>query len=151
MKAKSNRSKPNDELLIHYYLMGCGTIDTRGLPAIGYIEDDGLSRLLVRLLRSDRPIRQIRSDLADLFDPDATQTERRLIFSFRRPGRRRHSDLYGFTIARFILEHVKLGTKREAAFALAQSKFNLNRSTVLKAWSEFKHLAKAAVLIETAG
>jgi hypothetical protein len=152
MKTKPDLSMPNDELLIHVYLMGARMLDRRGLPAIGYIGDEKwIHQLLARLLRSDRPIRRIRLDLAALFDPDATQADRHLVFAYRKPGRRRHPDLYGFTIAEFILKQVNSGSKREAIFAVAQKKFNLNRSTILKAWKEYKHLAEAALLMEAEG
>jgi hypothetical protein len=135
-----------DETLIRVLLNGYVRHDEKGLRRQAYLESDGEDELaaraaMARHLRSDSPLtREQRDVLADLFDPDpgvAFRNDRRIIFQYRRRGRR-SQHLANTQISQHIWERLCSGWNVESAVQDATTKYELSREDVFKIWSRFR-------------
>jgi hypothetical protein len=107
----------------------------RGDLRKGSTRDLQARRTLARMLASSKPLDPgLRFILADAVDPDG---EYGLQLSLKRkpgrPGRvnERH-------VAAYVYQKKNAGMKLESAVKEAMTKFNVSRSTVLGAWSEWR-------------
>jgi hypothetical protein len=134
LKLKVDLQTP-DDWRADYFLWG-QTPPTSGLFRRDYAkegsQDERLAReALVRVLRKPEPLsRTIRSRLAELFDTDSTNAERKLVFKRRRKGRP-HKSRSNKQVANYVESMEKVGGK-EAAVAAAQEQFGLSRKQVYK-------------------
>ena len=101
---------------------------------------------MARHLRSDSPLtREQRDVLADLFDPDPSvgfKNERRIIFQYRRCGRR-SQHLANTQISQHIWELFCSGWDVESGVQDATTKYKLSREDVFKIWSRFRPIYEA--------
>jgi hypothetical protein len=124
----------------------------------GYVEEDAKGRLrskylrpgsreerdarqaLARVLRDDALDRQMRHQLADLFDPPPS-ADRKLEFVNQRPGR--HADPVARTqIAEYIYAQARAGTVTKAIEA-AILKFEVSEELAKKIWGSYRPLLES--------
>jgi hypothetical protein len=141
----------SDLQLIKALLGGSIEQDSRGRLQLVYLEEgtaDELSarRALARILRSDAPLdHQIRSKLAELFDPDgAWLEERKISFPFRRRGKPT-DHAAAIQVFAYVNDRRKKTKKNPKAtlvkaFADAALKFSISEEMAKRYWRHYSKL-----------
>lgn len=133
----------NQDLIVEL-LCGRTVHDMHGLSEVIYLEEGSYQELearraLANVLRSSKPLDLgLRTLLADLFDPDRDEIDRKLRFVHRRKGKPWTKAQAEKQIAEFIWAAVQEGTKGESAFSLAMGKFGLKRTRIIEIWSHWQ-------------
>ena len=96
-------------------------------------------RAIARLLRSNGLLdRQLRTNLADLFEPSPPAWEQRKIRIVSRRRGRRVDHISNTQIAEHVWEQVGAGAKVTAAIESAADEFGVEPETVTKIWGKYK-------------
>jgi len=103
----------------------------------GSPEEVEARRAIVRVLRSNRPLRLLRWHLADLFDPDPVSEQRTIEFVFRRQGTPT-DHIRNTQIAQYVWGQVKQGDRVTKAINNAANKFALSQSTIKNIWNIYR-------------
>ena len=98
-------------------------------------------RAIARLLRSNGPLdRQLRTNLANLFDPDPPESEQRKIeIAFQARGRYR-DHVRNTQIAYHVWGEVSAGRKVVAAINSAVEKFEVSEELVKQIWGRYRRV-----------
>jgi hypothetical protein len=137
----------SDLELAQALLRGSIEQDARGRLRLVYLkegtaEDLAARRALARILRSDAPLNyQIRSKLAELFEPDvAWLEERKISFSFR--GRGKPTD-HAAAVQVFICVNdglKKPGATLNRAYAEVAQEFGMSEEMAKKYWRRYSQI-----------
>jgi len=96
-------------------------------------------RAIARLLRSNGLLdRQLRTNLADLFEPSPPAWEQRKIRIVSRRRGRPIDHISNTQIAEHVWEQVRAGAKVTAAIESAADEFGVEPETVTKIWGKYK-------------
>ena len=138
---------PGSDLQLAWMLLGGYVdVDHRGRCRSRYLkkgsqEEVDARRAIARLLRSNGPLdRQLRTNLANLFDPDPPESEQRKI-KIVSQGRGRYRDHVGNTqIAYHVWGEVSAGRKVVAAINSAVEKFGVSEELVKQIWGKYRRV-----------
>jgi Phage integrase family len=130
-----------DDLTAAWALLAGYVVEIKGARRLKYFKRGGshearARKALARLLRSDgRLDRQLRGQLADLFDPPPS-AQRRLVFEFRRRGKH-HDAIRNTQIAEHIRAERVAGKTYEAAIGSAVEGFSVSEDLAKKIWGRY--------------
>ena len=141
----SVRAMPGSDLQLARMLLGGYTDqDRRGRRRSRYLKEGSQQevdarRAIARLLRSNGPLdRQLRTNLADLFEPSPPAWEQRKIRIVSRRRGRPIDHISNTQIAEHVWEQVRAGAKVTAAIESAADEFGVEPETVTKIWGKYK-------------
>jgi len=147
----SVRAMPGSDLQLARMLLGGYTHQNRrGRRRSRYLKEGSQQevdarRAIARLLRSNGPLdRQLRTNLADLFEPSLPPAweQRKITIGSRRRGRR-VDHISNTQIAEHVWEQVGAGAKVTAAIESAADEFGVEPETITKIWGKYKRLLEA--------
>ena len=142
----SVRAMPGSDLQLARMLLGGYTHQNRrGRRRSRYLKEGSQQevdarRAIARLLRSNGLLdRQLRTNLADLFEPSLPPAweQRKITIGSRRRGRR-VDHISNTQIAEHVWEQVRAGAKVTAAIESAADEFGVEPETVTKIWGKYK-------------
>jgi|SRR6516165_11859655 len=141
----SVRAMPGSDLQLARMLLGGYTDqDRRGRRRSRYLKEGSQQevdarRAIARLLRSNGLLdRQLRTNLADLFEPSPPAWEQRKIRIVSRRRGRPIDHISNTQIAEHVWEQVRAGAKVTAAIESAADEFGVEPETVTKIWGKYK-------------
>ena len=141
----SVRAMPGSDLQLARMLLGGYTHQNRrGRRRSRYLKEGSQQevdarRAIARLLRSNGLLdRQLRTNLADLFEPSPPAWEQRKIRIVSRRRGRPIDHISNTQIAEHVWEQVRAGAKVTAAIESAADEFGVEPETVTKIWGKYK-------------
>lgn len=141
----SVRAMPGSDLQLARMLLGGYTHQNRrGRRRSRYLKEGSQQevdarRAIARLLRSNGLLdRQLRTNLADLFEPSPPAWEQRKIRIVSRRRGRPIDHISNTQIAEHVWEQVGAGAKVTAAIESAADEFGVEPETVTKIWGKYK-------------
>ena len=141
LAAMSDEERPR---LAGKLLIGSAPEDQQGRRRTGYLSKGSCEELAARLvmaelLRSNSPLdRELRTHLANLFDPWSLQERKIEIVFKRRGGRRDHTR--NSQIAYHVYHQVAAGGNVTAGINSAVEKFGVSEELVKKIWGRYRPL-----------
>ena len=141
----SVRAMPGSDLQLARMLLGGYTHQNRrGRRRSRYLKEGSQQevdarRAIARLLRSNGLLdRQLRTNLADLFEPSPPAWEQRKIRIVSRRRGRPIDHISNTQIAEHVWEQVGAGAKVTAAIESAADEFGVEPETITKIWGKYK-------------